>query len=124
MAASPGYASDRTPVASPNPKRKISYPPRCVKQTYVTIRKDVADSAPFWEGTLYPDAGPLKLTGRKFWMKLKDPASIPVTQDCQPFSVEARAISKSNDFHFQNRDRQAGNANLPYWLPPFPSKWG
>jgi hypothetical protein len=53
----------------------------------VTIRKDVADSTPFFQDWLYPGDPPLKLVGHKFWITIKDPTTIQVTLDGQPFPI-------------------------------------
>ena len=52
--------------------------------TMVTIRKDVAGSAPVFEDWLYPGDGPLKLSGHKFWIQVQDPGAVKVTQDGAP----------------------------------------
>jgi len=91
--ASPGHAdaspvagagaySAIVPVSTPAPVKQVSIRP--LRKTWVTIRKDVADSTPFFEDWLYPGDAPLKLKGRKFWIKVKDPTAIDVTQDGQP----------------------------------------
>jgi hypothetical protein len=58
-----------------------------IRKTMVTIRKDVADSAPVFEDWLYPGDGPLKLSGHKFWIQVQDPGAVQVTQDGQPVAA-------------------------------------
>ena len=53
----------------------------------VTVRKDVADSAPVFEDWLYPGDGPLKLSGHKFWIQVQDPGAVQVTQDGHPVAA-------------------------------------
>jgi cytoskeletal protein RodZ len=55
-----------------------------IRKTMVTIRKDVADSAPIFEDFLYPGDGPLKVSGRKLWIQVQDPGAVQITQDGQP----------------------------------------
>jgi hypothetical protein len=57
----------------------------------VTIRQDVADSAPVFEDWLYPGDGPLKLHGRKFWIQVQDPGAIQITQDGQPLPASLQS---------------------------------
>ncbi len=44
----------------------------------------MADSAPVFEDWLYPTDGALKLSGKKFWIKVQDPGAVQVTQDGKP----------------------------------------
>ncbi|HEX4085985.1 MAG TPA: helix-turn-helix domain-containing protein [Chthoniobacteraceae bacterium] len=86
--AAVGSAPDLTmvapasPSATPDTVKEVAIRP--VRKTWVTIRKDVADSPPFFQDWLYPGDPPLKLTGHKFWIQVEDPTSIEVTQDGQP----------------------------------------
>jgi hypothetical protein len=73
------------PVATPGPVKQVSILP--IRKTMVTIRKDVADSAPVFEDWLYPGAGPLKLSGHKFWIQVQDPGAVQITQDGQPVAA-------------------------------------
>jgi cytoskeletal protein RodZ len=77
---SPGAAP-----AAPDAVKHVSILP--VRKTMVTIRKDVADSAPIFEDWLYPGAGPLKVSGHKFWIEVQDPGAVQVTQDGQPIGA-------------------------------------
>ena len=38
-------------------------------------------------GLLYPGAGPLKVSGHKFWIEVQDPGAVQVTQDGQPIGA-------------------------------------
>jgi cytoskeletal protein RodZ len=95
-AGSPGAAAadpsqtlgEIVPVATPEPMREVSIKP--IRKTRVTIRRDVADSAPFFEDWLYPDAPPLKLSGHKFWIQVDDPSAVQITED-------GRAIPAGNN---------------------------
>jgi cytoskeletal protein RodZ len=73
------------PVASPEAVKHVSIMP--VRKTMVTVRKDVADSAPVFEDWLYPGDGALKLTGHKFWIQVQDPGAVQITQDGQPVAA-------------------------------------
>jgi hypothetical protein len=87
-AASPA-AADASPSAAP---RLTQVSIRPVKKTWVTIRKDVAGSPPYFEDWLYPEDGPLKLKGHKFWIEVRDPAAVQVTRDGQPLPSGQSAI--------------------------------
>jgi cytoskeletal protein RodZ len=69
------------PVA-PAALKQVSILP--IRKTLVTIRKDVADSAPIFEDWLYPGDGPLKVSGHKLWIQVQDPGAVQITQDGQP----------------------------------------
>jgi hypothetical protein len=86
--ASPAGA-DASPAAAP---RLTQVSIRPVKKTWVTIRKDVAGSPPYFEDWLYPEDGPLKLKGHKFWIEVRDPAAVQVTRDGQPLPSGQSAI--------------------------------
>jgi cytoskeletal protein RodZ len=70
------------PNASADTVKRVTIRP--LRKTWVTIRKDVADSPPIFEDWLYPGDIPLKLRGHKFWIQVKDPASVQITRDGQP----------------------------------------
>jgi cytoskeletal protein RodZ len=72
------------PAATPVPLKRISIRP--IRKTWVTIRRDVAGSTPLFQDWLYPGDGPLKLSGHKFWITVKDPTAVQITQDGQPLS--------------------------------------
>jgi len=74
--------SSIVPVDSSDVVKKITIVP--IRKTRVTIRQDVADSAPVFEDWLYPGDGPLVLHGRKFWIQVGDPGAVRITQDGQP----------------------------------------
>jgi len=74
--------SSVVPTPSSSSVKRISILP--IRKTRVTIRQDVADSAPIFEDWLYPGDGPLVLHGRKFWIQVADPGAVQVTQDGQP----------------------------------------
>jgi len=74
-------AAVASPDAVPEAVKQVSIMP--IRKTMVTIRKDVADSAPIFEDWLYPSDPPLKLRGHKFWIEVTDPGSVEVTQDGQ-----------------------------------------
>jgi transcriptional regulator with XRE-family HTH domain len=91
-AASPAAASGTAaglsliaPVSTPEAMKQVSIRP--IRKTMVTIRKDVADSAPVFEDWLYPSDGPLKLSGHKFWIQVQDPGAVQITQDGQPVAA-------------------------------------
>ncbi len=73
------------PAATAGVVKQLSILP--IRKTMVTIRKDVADSAPVFEDWLYPGAGPLKLSGHKFWIQVQDPGAVQITQDGQPVTA-------------------------------------
>jgi cytoskeletal protein RodZ len=73
------------PVSSAGAVKHVSILP--VRKTMVTVRKDVADSAPVFEDWLYPGDGPLKLSGHKFWIEVQDPGAVQITQDGQPVAA-------------------------------------
>jgi cytoskeletal protein RodZ len=83
---SPAVASI-VPVANPDALKHLSILP--MRKTMVTIRKDVADSAPIFEDWLYPGAGPLKVSGHKFWIEVQDPGAVQITQDGQPVASQS-----------------------------------
>jgi len=70
------------PVAPPDAVKQVSILP--IRKTMVTIRKDVADSAPIFEDWLYPGDGPLKVSGHKLWIQVQDPGAVQITRDGQP----------------------------------------
>jgi hypothetical protein len=70
------------PAAAPDAVKSVSILP--IRKTMVTIRKDVADSAPIFEDWLYPGDGPLKVSGHKLWIQVQDPGAVQITQDGQP----------------------------------------
>jgi cytoskeletal protein RodZ len=70
------------PAAAPDALKQVSILP--IRKTLVTIRKDVADSAPIFEDWLYPGDGPLKVSGHKLWIQVQDPGAVQITQDGQP----------------------------------------
>jgi cytoskeletal protein RodZ len=78
------------PVATPEAVKQLSILP--IRKTMVTIRKDVADSAPVFEDWLYPGDGPLKLSGHKFWIQVQDPGAVQITQDGQPVLADRADI--------------------------------
>ena len=75
-------AAVASPDAVPEAVKQVSIMP--IRKTMVTIRKDVADSAPIFEDWLYPGAGPLKVSGHKLWIQVQDPSAVQITQDGQP----------------------------------------
>jgi len=89
-AASGPVLSAIAPVSPPEPLKQVSIRP--IRKTWVTIRRDVADSAPFFQDWLYPGDAPLKLTGHKFWIQVDDPAGIEVTQDGQTLTAGGNEI--------------------------------
>jgi cytoskeletal protein RodZ len=92
VASSPSASaiSSIVPAATPDTVKQISILP--IRKTMVTIRKDMADSAPIFEDWLYPGDGPLKLTGRKFWIQVQDPGAVQITQDGQPIPAGQASI--------------------------------
>jgi cytoskeletal protein RodZ len=70
------------PATIPDTVKQVSILP--IRKTMVTIRKDVADSAPIFEDWLYPGDGPLKVSGHKLWIQVQDPDAVQITQDGQP----------------------------------------
>jgi cytoskeletal protein RodZ len=73
------------PVAPAGAVKQLSILP--IRKTMVTIRKDVADSVPIFQDWLYPGAGPLKVSGHKFWIRVQDPGAVQITQDGQPVAA-------------------------------------
>ncbi|MGA3171858.1 MAG: helix-turn-helix domain-containing protein [Chthoniobacteraceae bacterium] len=69
------------PEETPEAIKEVSILP--IRKTMVTVRKDVADSAPIFQDWLYPGDGPLKLSGHKFWIQVQDPSAVQITQDGQ-----------------------------------------
>jgi cytoskeletal protein RodZ len=69
-------------VPSSDAVKQVSITP--LRKTMVTIRKDVADSAPIFEDWLYPGDGPLKVSGHKLWIQVQDPGAVQITRDGQP----------------------------------------
>jgi len=90
-ASSPGASPLSSIVpAAPDTIKRISIRP--VRKTWVTIRKDVAGSTPFFQDWLYPGDAPLKLVGHKFWITIKDPTAVQITRDGQPFPANQSDI--------------------------------
>jgi len=74
-----------TAVAQAGDVKQVSILP--IRKTMVTIRKDMADSAPIFEDWLYPGDGPLKVSGHKLWIQVQDPGAVQITQDGQPLTA-------------------------------------
>jgi cytoskeletal protein RodZ len=79
-----------TPADAPDPVKHVSILP--IRRTLVTIRKDVPGSPPIFENWVYPGAGPLRLSGRRFWIEVQDPGAVQITQDGQPLPAGQAAV--------------------------------
>ena len=79
--------SSIAPASSPDAIKQVSIRP--IRKTQVTVRKDVAGSKPIFEDWLYPGDGPLVVHGHKFWIQVKDPGAVQITQDGQPIPTPA-----------------------------------
>ena len=82
---SPPALASIVPTAPPDAVKEVSILP--IRKTMVTIRKDMADSAPIFEDWLYPGDGPLKVSGHKLWIQVQDPGAVQITQDGQPLTA-------------------------------------
>lgn len=79
---SPTAATD--PAAPPKPAtlNELSIDP--VKKSWVRIRRDDPASEPIFDDYLYPNVGPLKLKGLKFWIEVRDNGAVQIHKNGQP----------------------------------------
>ncbi|MEA3187750.1 MAG: cytoskeleton protein RodZ [Chthoniobacter sp.] len=83
----PISSANTAPAAAP---KDIVLKP--LKKTWVTVRKDVADSPPVFDDWLFPDARALKFRGVKFWIEVKDPTGVEITRDGQPVVTASSSV--------------------------------
>jgi cytoskeletal protein RodZ len=78
------------PTPAPSKPRELIIQP--TRKTWVQIQRDDEHSAPVFEDWIYPDARPLKMHGAKFWIQVRDPDAVKITNDGQPVPVGGNKI--------------------------------
>jgi cytoskeleton protein RodZ len=78
--------------AVPPAIHEIVLEPR-TKMTWVRIRRDDPASEPIFDGELYPDVGPLKLRGSRFFIEIREPDALNILKDGQPLAYQPPGIT-------------------------------
>ena len=76
------------PVAPPRTGglNELSIDP--IKKTWVRVRRDDPASEPIFEDYLYPNVGPLKLKGLKFYLEVRDDGAVQLQKNGQPLAYQ------------------------------------
>lgn len=98
--AAPAVVSAVAQAATPPPQPKIEEPPpkselvvQPVKKAWVRIRLDSKESKPVFEGDLYPWAPPLKVKASRFFVEVRDQASVQIRNNGRPIAYQAPGIT-------------------------------
>lgn len=63
-----------------------------VKKSRVRIRRNDFAAAPVFEDFLYPDVGPLKIKGSKFYVEVLGDGAVNIRKNGQPFAYQAPGV--------------------------------
>ena len=63
-----------------------------VKKSRVRIRRNDFAAAPVFEDFLYPDVGPLKIKGAKFYVEVLGDGAVNIRKNGQPFAYQAPGV--------------------------------
>ena len=64
-----------------------------VRKTWVKICKDDPNSEPIFMDYLYPNAGPLKLRGARFYIEARDSTGLQIRKNGAPMAYQAPGIT-------------------------------
>jgi cytoskeletal protein RodZ len=78
--------------AGPPTIHEILIEPRS-KMTWIRIRRDDPASEPIFDGELYPNVGPLKLKGIRFYIEIQEPDALNILKDGQPLAYQPPGIT-------------------------------
>jgi cytoskeleton protein RodZ len=78
-------------IEEPPPKSELVVQP--VKKAWVRIRLDSKESKPVFEGDLYPWAPPLKVKASRFFVEVRDQASVEIRNDGRLIAYQAPGIT-------------------------------
>lgn len=78
--STPGETPTRTSLSS-LPEKKLEV--RVLKRTYVKVTKDQEGTQPVFEGVAAPDARPIIVEGKRFWVHVSEKGAVEVRKDGQ-----------------------------------------
>lgn len=79
-------ATDPASPRKPGALNELSIQP--IKKSWVRIRRDDPASEPIFDDYLYPNVGPLKLKGMKFYIEVRDDGAVQIHKNGQPLAYQ------------------------------------
>jgi hypothetical protein len=78
-------------VPEPLPINELVVEP--LKKTWVKVRRNTPDSEPAFEGDIYPGLPPLKVTGTRLFVEVRDESAVRIRKNGTPIAYQAPGIT-------------------------------